>query len=123
MFSRQLFDADSSTYTYLLADRRTGEAILIDPVLEQVERDTGLIQELGFTLIAALDTHVHADHITALGTLRSRSGCTTVVSERAGAICQGRLVKQGDRVRFGQHELEVRETPGHTNGCVSYVCH
>lgn len=123
MFLRQLYDADSSTYTYLLADTGAREAVLIDPVLEQVERDTQLIQDLGFQLIAALDTHVHADHVTALGLLRERLGASTVISERAGAICEERLVKHGDRIRFGAHELEVRETPGHTNGCVSYVWH
>lgn len=123
MFLRQLFDAESSTYSYLLADRGAREAVLIDPVLEQVERDTQLIRELDFVLVAALDTHVHADHITALGLLRERLGTSTVISERAGAICEDRLVKQGDRIVFGRHELEVRETPGHTSGCVSYVWH
>ncbi len=123
MFLRQLWDADSSTYTYLLADQGAREAVVIDPVLEQVERDTQLIEELGLRLIAALDTHVHADHVTALGLLRERLSASTVISERAGALCQERLVKHGDRIRFGTHELEVRETPGHTSGCVSYVWH
>ncbi|HEY6562509.1 MAG TPA: MBL fold metallo-hydrolase [Polyangiaceae bacterium] len=123
MFFRQLYDADSSTYTYLLADTQTREAVVIDPVLEQVERDVQLIQDLGFRLVDALDTHVHADHVTALGLLRERLGASTVISERAGAICEDRLVKHGDLIRFGGHELEVRETPGHTSGCVSYVWH
>lgn len=121
MWMRQLFDPESSTYTYLLADDRSGEAVLIDPVLEQVDRDLSLVRELGLRLVLALDTHVHADHVTALGTLRERTGATTVLSERGGAPCADRLVKEGDRIRFGQYELEVRETPGHTNGCVSYV--
>lgn len=121
MIFRQLYDSETSTYTYLLADASTREAVLIDPVIEQVERDTTLLRELGLTLVYALDTHVHADHVTALGTLRERTGARTVVSERAGTGCPDVLVKQGDVIRFGAHALEVRETPGHTNGCVTYV--
>lgn len=123
MLIRQLFDQDTSTYTYLLADEASREAVIIDPVLEQMERDSTLIDELGLKLVHALDTHVHADHVTALGSLKRRFGAETVMSERGGAVCSDRLVKQGDRVRFGQHELEVRETPGHTNGCLTYVFH
>lgn len=122
MLFRQLFDQDTSTYTYLLADEASREAIIIDPVLEQLERDSTLIEELGLQLVCALDTHVHADHVTALGALKRRFGARTIMSERAGAVCADQLVKQGDRVRFGRHELEVRETPGHTNGCLTYVC-
>jgi sulfur dioxygenase len=123
MLFRQLFDPESSTYTYLLADEETREAVLIDPVLEQVDRDVTLLRELGLRLVLALDTHVHADHVTALGALRERTGATTVHSEKAGAACADQLVKHGDRLRFGQHELEVRETPGHTHGCISFVLH
>lgn len=121
MLFRQLFDPESSTYTYLLADETTREAVIIDPVLEQVERDTALLEDLGLRLVYALDTHVHADHVTALGTLREKTGCKTVLSERAGVGCADVLVKDGDRLRFGRHEIEVRETPGHTNGCLTYV--
>lgn len=121
MLFRQLLDNESSTYTYLLADEATREAVLIDPVLEQVERDVSLLHELDLKLVYALDTHVHADHVTALGTLRERLGCKTVVSERAGVGCADVLVKEGDVLRFGHHELEVRETPGHTSGCLTYV--
>jgi sulfur dioxygenase len=123
MLFRQLFDADSSTYTYLLADEETRKAVLIDPVLEQVSRDVGLIEELGLELVYAADTHVHADHVTALSVIRDKLGCQTVLSEASGAVCADRLVKQGDRIEFGRHALEVRETPGHTNGCLTYVCH
>ncbi len=123
MLFRQLFDQDTSTYTYLLADESSREAIIIDPVLEQLERDSTLIDELSLKLVYALDTHVHADHVTALGALRRRFGARTIMSERAGAVCADQLVKQGDRVPFGRHALEVRETPGHTNGCLTYVCH
>ncbi len=121
MLFRQLFDAESSTYTYLLADEATKEAVIIDPVLEQIERDLGLISELGLSLKYALDTHVHADHVTATGTLRSRLHARTVLSERAGVGCADDLVKEGDVVHFGRYGLEVRETPGHTSGCLTYV--
>lgn len=121
MLFRQLFDPETSTYTYLLADEVTREAILIDPVLDQIERDIGLVRDLELQLRYALDTHVHADHVTALGTLRERLGARTVISERAGVGCADLLVKDGDTIRFGDHGVEVRETPGHTAGCVSYV--
>ncbi|HSC85872.1 MAG TPA: MBL fold metallo-hydrolase [Polyangiaceae bacterium] len=123
MIFRQLFDQDSATYTYLLGDEKSRQALLIDPVLEQFDRDVALLDELELQLVAALDTHVHADHVTALGLLGQRRGARTIVSERAGSVCADRLVKEGDRVPFGQLELEVRETPGHTNGCLTYVCH
>lgn len=122
MLFRQLFDQDTSTYTYLLADEASRKALIIDPVFEQIERDSTLIEELELELVWALDTHVHADHVTALGLLNQRFKARTVLSERSGAVCADRLVKQGDRITFGQHELEVRETPGHTNGCLSYIC-
>jgi glyoxylase-like metal-dependent hydrolase (beta-lactamase superfamily II)/rhodanese-related sulfurtransferase len=123
MLFRQLFDAETSTYTYLLADEDTRDAVIIDPVLEQVDRDVNLLRELDLRLVAVLETHVHADHVTAQGLLRSRLGAKTVVSERSGAVCADVLVKQGDRIEFGRHALEVRETPGHTNGCLTFVSH
>jgi sulfur dioxygenase len=121
MLFRQLFDPETSTYTYLLADETTRDAIIIDPVLTQIERDLGLIEDLGLQLRYALDTHVHADHVTALGSLRERIGVTTVVSERAGVGCADILVKEGDTLQFGAHRIEIVETPGHTSGCLSYV--
>jgi len=122
MLFRQLFDQDSSTYTYLLADEVSREAVLIDPVIEQFERDRTLIEELELKLLYVLDTHVHADHVTGSGMLCQHFGAKSVISERAGIVCADVQIKQGDRIRFGQHELEVRETPGHTSGCVSFVC-
>ncbi len=121
MLFRQLFDNESSTYSYLLADEVTREAVLIDPVLEQVERDVALVHELGLKLLYVLDTHVHADHVTGAGALRQRLGARTVVSERGGAPCADVQVKEGDTIRFGRHTLQVLETPGHTDGCLSYV--
>ena len=121
MLFRQLFDAETSTYTYLLADEGSREAVLIDPVLEQLARDTELLGELELKLVWAVDTHVHADHVTALGSLREKLGCKTAVSVRAGNACADSLLSTGDTVRFGKHFLKVRETPGHTNGCLTYV--
>lgn len=121
MLFRQLFDADTSTYTYLLADESTREALIIDPVFEQVHRDRSLIEELGLKLLYVLDTHVHADHVTASGLLRATLGARSVVSERAGAVCADVLVKHGDTLRFGRYALQVRETPGHTSGCITFV--
>lgn len=121
MLFRQLFDLETSTYTYLLADEGSREAIIIDPVLEQIERDTKLVAELGLTLTHALDTHVHADHVTATGSLRERLGARTVLSERAGVGRADLLVKDGDVIPFGRYGVEVRETPGHTAGCLTFV--
>lgn len=121
MIFRQLFDSESSSYTYLLADEASRQAVLIDPVFEHVDRDLTLLQELGLTLTFALDTHVHADHVTALGTLRQRTGCKTVLSAKAGVGCADRYVQDNERIEFGTHALIVRETPGHTNGCLTFV--
>lgn len=119
MLFRQLFDKESSTYSYLIADELTKEAALVDPVLEQVERDLELVRELGLTLVHVLDTHVHADHITAAGRLRELSGAVTV-GGAGGAPCVDRAVHHGDIVRVGSVELHVLATPGHTAESVSY---
>ncbi len=121
MVFRQLFDRETCTYTYLLADEETGEAVLIDPVREHVDRDSQTIEELGLTLKYTLDTHVHADHVTGAGLLRERHGNQSVLSARGGAPCADIAAKHGDRVEFGRYALDVRATPGHTNGCVTYV--
>jgi glyoxylase-like metal-dependent hydrolase (beta-lactamase superfamily II)/rhodanese-related sulfurtransferase len=121
MLFRQLFDHDSSTYTYLLADAQTREAVIIDPVFEQFDRDRGVIEELELTLRYSLETHVHADHVTATTLLRTRFGARSVISERAGVVCADLQVKHGDPIEFGAQALQVRETPGHTQGCLTYV--
>jgi glyoxylase-like metal-dependent hydrolase (beta-lactamase superfamily II) len=118
---RQLFEPESSTYTYLLADAATREAVLIDPVRETVERDLEVLHDLGLELTHVLETHVHADHVTGAAELRRRTGARTVVSAHGGAPCADVLVDDGDAIRFGAHTLDVRATPGHTDGCVSYV--
>jgi glyoxylase-like metal-dependent hydrolase (beta-lactamase superfamily II)/rhodanese-related sulfurtransferase len=118
---RQLFDPTSSTYTYLLGDRTSGEAILIDPVFEQVRRDAALIRELGLHLAWTLDTHAHADHITGAWLLKERCGSRIALAAATGAENADRLLVHGERVEFGGRHVEVRATPGHTNGCLTYV--
>ncbi len=118
---RQLFDPASSTYTYLLADRVTRDAVLIDPVFEQARRDAALVEELDLRLGWILDTHVHADHVTAAWLLRRRLGARIALAACSGAEGFDRGLGQGDRVEFGGRFLEVRATPGHTDGCLSYV--
>jgi len=118
---RQLFDLQSSTYTYLLADARTSKALLIDPVFEQFERDEALIRELGLELCYTLDTHVHADHVTAAWRFRHERGSRIVISKRSGARDADVYVDDGDILRAGDVVLNVMATPGHTAGCVTYV--
>ena len=118
---RQLFDPTSSTYTYLLGCSVSKEAVLIDPVFEQVRRDAALIGELGLTLTWTLDTHVHADHVTGAWLLKQRLGSRIALSTASGAAGADRLLQDGDRIEFGRRSLEVRVTPGHTSGCVTYV--
>lgn len=116
---RQLFDPVSSTYTYLLGDG--GEAVLIDPVFEHERRDVALLRELGLKLVATLDTHVHADHVTGAWLLKARCGSLIAVSAASDATNADRLLGHGDTVAFGDRQLEVRATPGHTSGCLTYV--
>ena len=118
---RQLFDPQSSTYTYLLACSKSREAVLIDPVFEQVRRDAALIDELGLKLITTLETHVHADHVTGAWLLKRRTGSRIVVSAAGGAEGADVYLKHADEVRFGTRHLQARATPGHTHGCTSYV--
>ena len=118
---RQLFDPQSSTYTYLLGDRASGAALLIDPVFEQVRRDAALIAELGLTLAATLETHVHADHVTGAWLLKQRTGSKIMLAKASGAEGADRYLGQDDIVAFGSRRLLVRPTPGHTGGCLTYV--
>jgi sulfur dioxygenase len=118
---RQLFDPQSSTYTYLLGDRASGAALLIDPVFEQVRRDAALLGELGLDLVATLETHVHADHVTGAWLLRERTGSKIMLSAASGAAGADRYLAQDDVVAFGGRRLMVRATPGHTSSCLTYV--
>lgn len=121
MIFRQLFDPVSSTYTYLIASRRGGEALIIDPVLERVDRYIQLLQELDLRLIKAIDTHLHADHITGLGELRDRTRCITIMGEQSGVDVVSMRVSDGDRVNIEGVSLESIYTPGHTDD--SYCFH
>ena len=118
---RQLFDPQSSTYTYLLADPGAREAVLIDPVFEQARRDAALVGELGLKLAWTLETHVHADHVTGAWLHKQRLGSRIALAAASGAEGADRLLAHGDRVEFGGRALEVRATPGHTDGCLTYV--
>ncbi len=118
---RQLFDAPSSTYTYLLGCASSGQALLIDPVFEHAQRDSALLRELGLQLVATLDTHVHADHVTAAWLHQQRCGSQILLAQAAGAHNVDRPLHHGDQVVWGQRHLQVRATPGHTGGCMSYV--
>src|SRR3954470_15102584 len=121
MLFRQLIDGRSSTYTYLLADMATRDAVLIDPVFEQYARDAALVRELGLRLGCTLETHVHADHVTAAWLFRERLGSAIVVSADGGAAGADRLVRDGEVGALGGEALAGLAPPGHTAGCVSYL--
>ncbi|QSA97230.1 MBL fold metallo-hydrolase [Methylococcus sp. EFPC2] len=121
MIFRQLFEPDTSTYSYLLACERSRKACLIDPVASETERYVALLGELNLRLVHTLETHVHADHVTGAAALREKLGSKSVVHRDAGALCADLLVTDGVPLQVGGLEIEVRHTPGHTNGCVSYV--
>jgi sulfur dioxygenase len=118
---RQLFDQKSSTYTYLVACRSSRQALLIDPVVAKVDDYCTLLRDLRLSLVLAADTHVHADHVTGLGELRTRTGCTTVMGEQAQVACVSRTVADGDRLTVGSLELIARYTPGHTDDSFCFV--
>lgn len=121
MIFRQLYDDVSSTYTYLLADENSREAILIDPVFEQLHRDLALLRELDLKLKIVADTHAHADHVTAAWLLKQKTGCQIALSAAAGANNVDLALHHGDTIAVDGITLEVRATPGHTNGCQTYV--
>src|SRR5579872_6638244 len=121
MIFRQLFDSNSGTYTYLLASRPGGEALVIDPVLEKVDRYLQLIRELDLKLVKAVDTHLHADHITGLGALRDRTHCITVMGEQTHADVVSMRVAEGDRIEIEGLRLDVLYTPGHTDDSYSFL--
>jgi sulfur dioxygenase len=121
MIFRQLFDSKSSTYTYLLGCEETREAVVVDSVFEQHARDTALIRELGLNVRYVLDTHCHADHVTGAWLMREVLNARTVLSGRCAADNVDIAVSHGDVLAFGNCSLTVRATPGHTDGCVTYV--
>jgi sulfur dioxygenase len=121
MIFRQLFDSASGTYTYLLASRHGGEALIIDPVLERVDRYLQLVRELDLKLVKAVDTHLHADHITGLGALRDQTRCITVMGENTKADVVSMRVAEGDRIEIEGLRLDVLYTPGHTDDSYSFL--
>src|SRR5256884_2100784 len=121
MIFRQLFDSVSSTYTYQIASRRGGEALIIDPVLERVDRYIQLINELDLRLVKAADTHVHADHLTGLGALRDRTHCVTVMGERSKVDVVSMRLAEGDKLTIEGVALDVLYTPGHTDDSYSFL--
>src|SRR6202167_3347403 len=121
MIFRQLFDSTSGTYTYLLASRHGGEALIIDPVLERVDRYLQLVRELDLRLVKAVDTHLHADHVTGLGALRDRTHCITVMGEQTHADVVSMRVAEGDRIEIEGLRLDVLYTPGHTDDSYSFL--
>jgi sulfur dioxygenase len=121
MIFRQLFDHASGTYSYLLASRRGGEALILDPVLEKVDRYIQLLRELDLRLVKAVDTHLHADHITGLAELRERTRCVTVMGEQTKADVVSMRVTEGDRVSIEGVALDVLYTPGHTDDSYSFL--
>ncbi len=121
MIFRQLFDSTSFTYTYILASRYGGEALIIDPVVERVDRYMLLLRELDLRLIKAVDTHVHADHISGLGELRDRTRCITVMGEQSGTDVVSMRVADGDSIEIEGISLSVLYTPGHTDDSYSFV--
>lgn len=121
MIFKQLFDHESYTYTYLLADEESREAILIDPVKEQLARDLKLINELNLKLKYSLETHVHADHITSANDIRNKTSAQTVVGYKAGVDCADIKIKDSETLNFGKYQLKALYTPGHTDTCTSYI--
>lgn len=123
MIFRQLFDHESSTYTYLVADASTKDATIIDPVIEQVDRDLTLIRELGLQLKMILETHIHADHVTGSWELKQATKAEAVAGAGSKLACADRLLKDKETIRVGSLEFQALATPGHTDSCMSYYGH
>jgi glyoxylase-like metal-dependent hydrolase (beta-lactamase superfamily II) len=121
MIFRQLYDHTSSTYSYLIASRHGGEALLVDPVLEHTDRYTQLARELDLSLVLAVDTHIHADHITGLGQLREQTGCVTAMGEMTQADCLSTRFGDGEKLKLDSVDIQAVYTPGHTDDSYSFV--
>ena len=121
MLFRQLFDAQSSSYSYLIADTNLNIALLVDPILEQLDRDLRLLQELNLSLKYCLETHIHADHITSANALRLATGCTNVVPKIANVECADYSIQANDHIQLGSILIQAIATPGHTNCHMSYL--
>lgn len=121
MIFRQLYDLESSTFTYIVSDSETKEGIIIDSVKENLERDLKLIRELELKILYSLETHIHADHITGTKQISQATGAKTVAPATSEVPCADMLISDGDLLKFGKHELRAIYTPGHTNTCMSYL--
>lgn len=121
MIFRQLFDRKSSTYTYLLAERTGGEALLIDPVHENTDQYVRLLDALDVKLVLAIDTHIHADHVTALGSLAEKTDCVTAMGEATGVECVSVRFSEGEKLRVDNLHLDILYTPGHTDDSYSFL--
>ncbi|MBT3014866.1 MAG: MBL fold metallo-hydrolase [Candidatus Thiodiazotropha endolucinida] len=121
MVFRQLYDHESSTYTYLLAERMGGEALLIDPVKSNVDQYIQLVNELDLQLVMAVDTHIHADHVTGLGALRQSTDCASAMGEMTKADCVSLHFKEGEKLSVDNLHLDILYTPGHTDDSYSFV--
>ncbi|MEW8624617.1 MAG: MBL fold metallo-hydrolase [Candidatus Thiodiazotropha sp.] len=121
MIFRQLYDHESSTYTYLLAERVGGEALLIDPVKSNVDQYIQLVNEMDMKLVMAVDTHIHADHVTGLGDLRKSTGCSSAMGEMSKAECVSLHFKEGEKLKVDNLHLDILYTPGHTDDSYSFV--
>lgn len=121
MIFRQLFDRKSSTYTYLLAERTGGEALLIDPVHENTDQYVRLLNVLDVKLVLAVDTHIHADHVTALGSLAEKTDCVTAMGEATGVECVSVRFSEGEHLRVDNLRLDILYTPGHTDDSYSFL--
>lgn len=121
MIFRQLFDTESSTYTYLLGDEASRQSVLIDPVIEKTQDYLQLLKELDLSLSLAIDTHTHADHITALGKLRDHTGCETMIGRQSNSACASNTFVDGDELHIGALTLRALYTPGHTDDSYSFV--
>lgn len=120
MLFKQFFEPDTCTYTYLLGCEETKQAVLIDPVESELDKYLTELKSMQLSLVYTLETHVHADHVTAANSLRKATGSKSVVHRDAGAVCGDLLVSDGEHINVGSMDIEVRHTPGHTVGCVSY---
>lgn len=118
---RQLFEHESSTFTYILADKKTKEAVIIDPVIETLNRDLNLIQELELNLKYIIDTHVHADHVTSAGRIREKTNAKSIAGKDSQVECIDIPLEDGGEVQFGEFTIKAISTPGHTNGCTSFL--
>jgi glyoxylase-like metal-dependent hydrolase (beta-lactamase superfamily II) len=118
---RQLFDLETNTYTYILGDTAAGVAAIVDPVDTQAERDLALLAELGLQLRYSIETHIHADHVTAASALKAATGCVTVVPEGANAACADRAVRDGEVLTAGGWPIAAIATPGHTDSHMAYL--